>query len=405
MTTAEDIRDAGPKYLALQKALSESEWALAALPQITKRLHSAEASAQATRDNVRKFDKRSKEQHERLQSLKHSSVKRAWYRTTGKLEERIQEEEKHWLKEYELVQGAKARGEEQEKEVGDAKKLYDQCVESKRIYEQAQKDLNNLMERLFDGPTPSFPSEDELEQSLVSTRQRLDDVNVLAKRQQYITNSLQRALECLVGALQALQSSLQMNTFDLFSRGGYADWMVHSALAQARDLAARAQFLVSEVRRIEPTTPHIGDIHIQQDNLVFNIIFDNIFTDLRVRQIIQESIFKVQRAVFTLQNEILPEVVNTNKRAQAQIGSCQTEVRRLEKAMWNERSRIMHLVIDQDPSVQEAQLTGQFESRPSARAATVYEPPPPPISPIDDPLETTSDEPPPPYTPRDTRRR
>src|SRR5438046_5006890 len=144
------------------------------------------------------------------------------------------------------------------------------------------------MEQLFAGPTPSFPSEDALEQSLVSTRQRLDDVNVLAKRQQYITKSLQRALECLAGALQALQSSLQMNTFDLFSRGGYADWMVHSALAQARDLAARAQFLISEVRRIEPTTPHIGDIDIEQDNLVFNIIFDNIFTDLRVRQIIQE---------------------------------------------------------------------------------------------------------------------
>ena len=405
MTTAQDIRDAGPRYLALQKALSESEWALATLPQITKRLQNAEASAKTTRDNIRKFDKRSKDQHERLQSLKHSSVKRAWYRTTGKLEEKIEEEEKYWLKEYELVQGAKARGEEQEKEVEDAKKLHHQCVESKNIYEQAQKDLNDLMEQLFAGPTPSFPSEDELEQSLISTRQRLVDVNVLAKRQQYIANSLQRALECLVGALQSLQSSLQMNTFDLFSRGGYADWMVHSALAQARDLAARAQFLVSEVRRIEPTTPHIGDIHIEQDNLVFNIIFDNIFTDLRVRQIIQESLVKIQRAAFTLQNQILPEVISTNQRAQTQIESCQTQVRRLEKAMWNERARIMHLVIDGDPSIQAAQLTNQSGSRSTARPPTVYEPPPPPISPIYDPTETTNDEPPPPYTPRDTRRR
>ena len=405
MTTAEDIRNAGPRYLALQKALSESEWALAALPQITKRLQSAEASAQSTRENVRKFDKRSKDQHERLQSLKHSSVKRAWYRTTGKLEEKIEEEEKYWLKEYELVQAAKARGEEQEKEVEEAKRLYDQCVESKHIYERSQKDLNDLIEQLFAGPTPSFPSEDELEQSLMTTRQRLDDVNVLAKRQQYVTNSLQRALQCLVGALQALQSSLQMNTFDLFSRGGYADWMVHSALAQARDLAARAQFLVSEVRRIEPTTPHIGDINIEQDNLVFNIIFDNIFTDLRVRQIIQESLVKVQRAAYTLQNQILPDVVNTNQRAQTQIESCQKEVRRLEKAMWNERSRIMHLVIDGDPSIQGAQSTYQPGSQTSAQAPTVYEPPPPPISPIDDPMETTNDEPPPPYTPRDTRLR
>jgi hypothetical protein len=321
------------------------------------------------------------------------------------LEEKIEEEEKYWLKEYELVQAAKARGEEQEKEAREAKKLHDQCVESNRIYKQAQKDLNDLMEQLFAGPTPSFPSEDEIEQALITTRQRLDDVNVLAKRQQYITNSLKRALECLVGALQALQSSLQMNTFDLFSRGGYADWMVHSALAQARDLAARAQFLISEVRRIEPTTPHIGDIHIEQDNLVFNIIFDNIFTDLRVRQIIQESLVKVQRAASTLQNQILPQVVATNQNAQIQIESCQTEVRRLEKAMWNERSRIMHLVIEGDLPAQRAQSTAEYGGPSTARAPTVYEPPPPPISPIIDPTETTSDEPPPPYTPRDTRRR
>jgi hypothetical protein len=47
-----------------------------------------------------------------------------------------------------------------------------------------------------------------------------------------------------------------------FSRGGYADWMVHSSLAQARDLAARAQYLVTEVRRVEPNVPHLGDTHI-----------------------------------------------------------------------------------------------------------------------------------------------
>src|SRR5271167_4276854 len=126
MASANAIHDAGPKYLALEKTVSESEWAVSALPQITKRLQNAEASAKTTRDNILKFDKRSKDQLERLQNLKHSSVKRAWYRTTGKLEERIEEEEKVWLKEYELVQGAKAKGEEQEKEVAEAKKLHDQ---------------------------------------------------------------------------------------------------------------------------------------------------------------------------------------------------------------------------------------------------------------------------------------
>jgi len=65
-----------------------------------------------------------------------------------------------------------------------------------------------------------------------------------------LLKTLQRAHECLLGFLQALQSSLQMNTFDMFSRGGYADWMVHSSLAQDRNLAALAQYLVAKVRRV-----------------------------------------------------------------------------------------------------------------------------------------------------------
>ena len=409
MTTQETIRAAGPKYLALQRALSESEWSVSALPQITKRVSNADATAKQTQDNIRKFDKRSKDQLERLQHLQHGGVKRAWYRTQGKLEEKLKEEEKEWLREYELVQAAKAKGEEQQKEVEEARKLRDQVTHAKDVYEQSQKELNDLLHNLFDGPTPSYPSEDEIEQSLVSTRQRMDDISVLAKRQAFVLKTLQRAHECLLGSLQALQSSLQMNTFDMFSRGGYADWMVHSSLAQARDLAARAQYLVTEVRRVEPNVPHLGDIQIEQDNLVFNIIFDNIFTDLRVRQIIQQSLQKVYRATMILQQQVLPEQVNKTQAAEAKIESCQTEVRRMEQAMWNERSRIMTEVVvgSQEPppppiDEPETRIPSQnpFRGESGAQSPTLYAPPPPPIEPLQrsDTAETIDEEPPPPYS-------
>jgi hypothetical protein len=412
MTTQETIRAAGPKYLALQRALSESEWSVSALPQITKRLSNAEVSVKQTQDNIRKFDKRSKDQLERLQHLRHGGVKRAWYRTQGKLEEKLKEEEKDWLREFELVQAAKAKGEEQQKEVEEARRLSDQVIHAKHVYERSQQELNNLLNELFDGPTPSYPSEDEIEQSLVSIRQRADNISVLAKRQAFVLKTLQRAHECLVASLQNLQSSLQMNTYDMFTHGGYADWMVHSSLAQARDLAARAQYLVTEVRRIEPNVPHLGDIQIEQDNLVFNIIFDNIFTDLRVRQIIQESTQKVYRATTILEQQVLPGQVSKTQAAEAQIESCQTEVRKLEQAMWNERSRIMTEVIrgSQEPppppiDEPETHIHSQnpFRDAPSEsgrRSPTLYVPPPPPIEPLQrsDTAETIDEEPPPPYS-------
>lgn len=386
MATAETIRRAGPKYLALQQTLTETDWAATALPEIQKRLHEAEEAAKRLRADIQKFDHRSKDQLERFQNLKHHSVKRAWYRTTGKLEEKIQEEEKQWLKEYERVQAAKARGEEQDKEVEEARRIYTQCVRAKEANGRAKQALAALLEELFSGPTPSYPSEDEYEQNLAAARGRLDNIQILAKREQSVMGNLQKAHQCLLASLQELQRSLNMNTFDMFSQGGYADWAVHSSLANARNLAARADFLVSEVRRLDPSLPHIGDLHIQQENVVFNIIFDNIFTDLRMRQLIQESYQKVHRATILLQNTILPEAANRARGAQAQIESCEIEIRRLEKLTWNERVRIITEAIGIGTGSQE-QIGEQETSRgPREVTETLLAEP------------EQNDEPPPPYS-------
>jgi len=277
--------------------------------------------------------------------------------------------------------------------VEEARKIYQQCVQAKNTNERAKQDLNGLLEQLFAGPTPSYPTEDEYEQNLAAARGRLDNIQVLAKREQYITNNLQKAHRCLLAAIGELQSSLQMNTFDMFSRGGYADWAVHSSLANARNLAAKAQFLISEVRRLDPAIPHIGDINIQQDNLVFNIVFDNIFTDLRMRQLIQESYAKVQRATLILQNTILPEIVNRLRGVQAQIESCQTEIRRLEQMTWNERVRIIMEVIGTETGVQEGTID---------QGSTYVPPREIPGELLTEPEQ--NDEPPPPYSVETERR-
>jgi len=153
MTTLETIRHAGPHYLWLQQTLSESEWAIAALPQATKTLQAAETAVKSTREKILTFDKRSKDQLGRLQNLKHHSVKRAWYKTTGQLEERLDAEEKEWLRQYELVQGAKAKAEEQDKEVADAKKG---CSLDRHLHFHRRMNMNSLLQRLGNDSTISI---------------------------------------------------------------------------------------------------------------------------------------------------------------------------------------------------------------------------------------------------------
>jgi hypothetical protein len=205
--------------------------------------------------------------------------------------------------------------------------------------------LSALFDRLFDGPTPSFPSEDSIEESVTATRSQLNALHGQSARQAQVTSLLQKANDHLVGALQHLQASLSLNTYDMFSRGGMADMMVHSYLASARDLSARAQILLIEAQKLDPRIPHLGDLHIEQDNLVFQLVFDNIFTDLRMRQLIQQSFAKVSNATAVLQKHVLPAVVEKDKTLKAQVQSCRTQMRDLERKLWEERERLIVEVI------------------------------------------------------------
>jgi hypothetical protein len=387
MATPERIRNAGPQYLTLQKTLTESKWAVTELPIITQRVQNIEQRYKSTQDNISKFDKRSEKQHDRLGKLTHNSVKRAWFKTTGKLEEKIKEEEKEFMRQYELTQAAKAKGIEQESELNDARQLKQQCLDAKQKYDAAKKDLDALMEELFAGPTPAYPTEDVIEQNLVARRQKLGDLTILSKRQTYILNALRKAHDCLLAGLQSLQNALQVNTIDMFTRNDFATMMAHSALAEARDLAARAQFIIQEVRRLDPNVPHLGDIHVEQDAFIFNMMFNNIFTDLRVQQIIQTSSAKLQTAVAVMEQQVLPVTLNLATAADANVKNCTKEVRRLENDMWRERVRIVSEVIGVDMP--------QSSVDAGVRATTPQPPPPPPAD-DDDDLE--SDEAPPPYT-------
>jgi hypothetical protein len=387
MATPERIRNAGPQYLTLQKTLTESKWAVTELPIITQRVQNIEQRYKATQDNIAKFDKRSEKQHDRLGKLTHNSVKRAWFKTTGKLEEKIKEEEKEFMKQYELTQAAKAKGIEQESELNDARQFKQQCQDAKQKYDAAKKDLDALMEELFAGPTPAYPTEDVIEQNLVAKRQKLGDLTILSKRQTYILNALRKADACLLAGLQSLQSALQVNTIDMFTRSDFATMMAHSALAEARDLAARAQFIIQEVRRLDPNVPHLGDIHVEQDAFIFNMMFNNIFTDLRVQQIIQTSSAKLQTAAGIMEQQVLPVTLSLASAADANVKNCTKEVMRLENDMWRERVRIVSEVIGVDMP--------QSSVDAGVRATTPLPPPPPPPEEDDD---LASDEAPPPYT-------
>jgi hypothetical protein len=204
------------------------------------------------------------------------------------------------------------------------------------------------MEQFFSGATPSYPNEDIMEQNLKKEQERLialqNDQNVLT----HVFHLLQNAQQAVIFACQELDRALNMNTYDLYTHSSFADMAVSSHLAQARDASAQAQQLINEAKQAYPNIPQIGDLYIQQDNLVFNIMFDNIWTDMNMRQMICEASDRISRADVLLAN-ILIGIRQKLERCKADRDKTSKNVERLAAEHFTARVAIVRNIIEPPP--------------------------------------------------------
>ncbi|CAF3559688.1 unnamed protein product [Rotaria socialis] len=141
-----------------------------------------------------------------------------------------------------------------------------------------------------------------MEQNLKREKEHL---NTLCINHSVLNNAiylLQHAHHTIAIARRELDHSLDMNTFDLFSHSAFAEIAESSHLAKARNAAAQSQRFINEAKRVYPKILDIGDLHVNQNNLVFNIMFDNIWTDMSMRKMIHEASNRISRADTLLVN-------------------------------------------------------------------------------------------------------
>ncbi|UJR32515.1 hypothetical protein I4U23_019977 [Adineta vaga] len=348
MSLDQQIQRESERFQVLFDRLSETKWSETAIPQAQSRLITCQEQARLVQDKINAFNLAAEKEHKRLLDIKGHGVRHAWYKVRGTLEQRVDEQEKNWLREFE-----KCKEEEEhlvilKGEIQSAQAFLHQCQTAYNEYVTSKRALDGLLEHFFSGNTPSYPDEDRMEQNLKNQERQLVTLQNHQRLLAHVFQLLQRAHQAVAISRQALNEALNMNTFDMFSSSSFADMAVSSCLAKARNAAAQAQQLLNEARRLYPNIPHIGELHIKQDNLVFNIMFDNIFTDIHMRQTIQDALNRISRAEGMLTGVLLA--------MKEQVGRCEAdctqksnEVRRLATEHFTARVTIVKNIIEPPP--------------------------------------------------------
>ncbi|KAK3346429.1 hypothetical protein B0T25DRAFT_571569 [Lasiosphaeria hispida] len=165
----------------------------------------------------------------------------------------------------------------------------------------AQLQLDQLYLSLFDGPTPGFPGEDELERATKSARLAYEDARSRAEVEAKAAAALGDGARKLKMAVNALHRALSASQADMFTHRNLTDFVERNELQLAQNEALSARVLWLTARQISPAVGDLPEARIAQGSVVSDIFFDNFFGDLEFHRKIQDSIADVQN-VATVMN-------------------------------------------------------------------------------------------------------
>lgn len=307
MTLQTKIQEASARNSELLHLLHDTESAVPDLAAQTRYVDDLEQQfAEATR-KLRELGEKRKRELKEHESYRDSVMKRFAYkmgRKTEQFEARAAKEEREYFDALQEEHQAGVATKNLGVMLDDAKAVRADLEAAAATHARAQADLDNLYDAIFAGPSPGFPEEDEREAATDAAVRAYQESRARAEAEGQVVAILTRALQRLHGALLDMQDALQASRADLFGGGTFADMMERSALSSADAQVQQARAMVRQAQRVSPLVRNLPPVKISQGNLLGDVFFDNIFSDMAFHDKIKQSNFEVNRCAQALGDDV-----------------------------------------------------------------------------------------------------
>ncbi len=175
---------------------------------------------------------------------------------------------------------------------------------------------------------PGDPRRSELS-DLADERGRLSRELAAMRKALQLADAAQQELSDLRGKVG---SASRWSTYDIFGGGKIATAAVHRRLDEAREVAAEADYrltlLRTELADLHGTMPTFPLLAISARTKLVDLWFDNIFTDMAVREQIRQARHNVDHSLQVVQ-EVQEQLTSRVTEAQARLISIEAKRRDL----------------------------------------------------------------------------
>jgi hypothetical protein len=237
-----------------------------------------------------------------------SHVRRLAYKIGGKkdkFEADATREEKEWLDAVAQQLLSKKSLEHLNAKLAEATKKNAEVMDVLRVRTVAGLELDALYQSIFDGPTPEIPEEDLKEQEVLRADNHYNMVGVLLNTEKQAHDILMDADRFMNWAIRDIISAREAAGYDCWGVGGaWTEMSENNSLVSCEQHVRQVEMLIMQAQRIQPAVRNIGDMRVAQMNFMTNVVFDNIFSDLELRDRIKASQAQLKMAQAALSAEL-----------------------------------------------------------------------------------------------------
>lgn len=343
-----------PKNDELLGVLRQTDYAEAALKQQEVYVKDLENELTKLVTQIREYERTTQIEKSEFEKYRDSNVKRFAYKLGGsrgkdKFQSRTEKEEREYYEALEKEQGAKDRKVSLDSALKEGIAYRDTYKRDSDTHVQAQTELDNLYNMLFAGPTPSFPQEDQSEWQFTQARERFNGIEQNYRAHWQACDLLDQAKKRIHYATVHMNEARSMSQWDMFGGGAMADMAERNALSKASSEATQVQSLVDQAARVLPGAIHeLPPFKISQGNLMSDMMFDNIFTDMAFHDKIKDS----QAQILRVQQNIEEQFVSLNQQLDGrklELDGAQSELTNARRQLQDMRSQIFLQVGGQQP--------------------------------------------------------
>ncbi|KAI0391372.1 hypothetical protein F5Y17DRAFT_15711 [Xylariaceae sp. FL0594] len=333
MTTAitDQLRSAGPRNKSLLDILVETDHAALALDQQKRYLKDLETQHREAKRNVSLLGHERWKEGKEHAKYRDSVMKRWAYKISGKEDKfaaKAAKEEREYYEVLQKLHQAEALRDNIELMKEEAVRTLGELQSADKRHKQTQKELDQLYASIFQGPTPSFPEEDEAERKVESATEAFNAASAELESGRQAYRALEDAHRRIKSALCSLEDALDWSRVDMFGGGATTDLMERDALHKAETEVIQAQMLVMQAQRFSPLVQSLPPVSIASGSIMSDMLFDNIFTDMNFHEKIKDSRAEVENR----ERALLVQLQAAKARLQEPEQRAKTESERVKRA-------------------------------------------------------------------------